>query len=149
MTDIAPGVTHVLETSLYVGDLERSHAFYQGLFGFTEFLRDERMCALGVPSHQVLLLFRRGASTQPSPTPGGLIPPHDGHGTQHLAYAIAERDLAVWERRLAEHGIALESRVSWPTGSVSLYFRDPDQHSLELATPGLWPNYSNGRRADD
>ena len=38
-------------------------------------------------------------------------------------------------------GIAIESRVTWERGGVSLYFRDPDGRSVELATPGLWPSY--------
>ena len=29
----------------------------------------------------------------------------------------------------------------WPRGGESVYFRDPDGHLLELATPGLWPGY--------
>ncbi|HET9019601.1 MAG TPA: VOC family protein [Acetobacteraceae bacterium] len=142
MTSEAPRVTHVLETSLYVTDLDRAQAFYQRLFGFPPFLRDGRMCALGVPGSQVLLLFRREGSVAPSPAPdGGFIPAHDGRGTLHLCFAIPEEDLAGWERRLAAQDIAVESRVAWPGGSVSLYFRDPDGHSLEVATPLLWPNY--------
>jgi catechol 2,3-dioxygenase-like lactoylglutathione lyase family enzyme len=141
MTATAPRVTHVLETALYVADLERSRTFYQGLFGFAVFLQDERMCALEVPGRQVLLLFRQGASLQPSPTPGGLIPPHDGHGTLHLAFAAEAAELPAWERRLAGHGVDVESRVTWSAGGTSLYFRDPDNHSIEIATPGLWPNY--------
>jgi catechol 2,3-dioxygenase-like lactoylglutathione lyase family enzyme len=141
MTTTLPGVTHVLETSLYVADLDRAQDFYQRLFGFEVFLRDERMCALGVPGQQVLLLFRHGASTQPSHTPFGEVPPHDGHGTLHLCFAIAERELAAWSERLAAFAIAVESRLRWPAGGTSLYFRDADGHSLELATPGLWPNY--------
>jgi len=137
----SPSVTHVLEVSLYVADLDRAQHFYQHLFGFAPYLRDERMCALGVPGRQVLLLFRRGASTQPSRTPFGEIPPHDGHGTLHLCFAITEAELPAWSDRLAAFAIAVESRLRWPAGGTSLYFRDPDGHSLELATPGLWPNY--------
>ena len=44
-------------------------------------------------------------------------------------------------RHLAACGIAVESRVVQTHGGTSLYFRDPDGHSLEVATPGLWPNY--------
>ena len=142
MSRTAPRVTRVLETSLYVADLDRSATFYRRLFGLPEFMRDGRMCALGVPGAQVLLLFRRGGSTGPSVTPGGTIPPHDGHGTLHLCFAIPAEDLEGWQERLTDQGIAVESRVIWADGrSVSLYFRDPDGHSLELATPGLWPNY--------
>jgi catechol 2,3-dioxygenase-like lactoylglutathione lyase family enzyme len=38
----------------------------------------------------------------------------------------------------------LESRlhlVALHRGGTSLYFRDPDGHLLELATPGLWTIY--------
>ncbi|MFN0129142.1 MAG: hypothetical protein ACKV19_20930 [Verrucomicrobiales bacterium] len=34
--------------------------------------------------------------------------------------------------------IPVESRIRWPGGATSLYFRDPDGHAVELATPGLW-----------
>jgi catechol 2,3-dioxygenase-like lactoylglutathione lyase family enzyme len=141
MTTPGPAVTHVLETSLYVADLDRSQRFYQRLFGFECFLRDARMCALGIPNRQVLLLFVHGGSTEPSQMPTGTVPAHDGRGQLHLCFGIAESELGVWETRLAACEVPIESRVQWPRGGVSLYFRDPDGHSLELATPGLWPNY--------
>ena len=136
-----PRISRILETSLYVADLGRSKRFYQDVFGFDTFLDDHRMVGMGVPGEGVLLLFRIGGSTEPSPTPGGVIPPHDGRGTQHLCFAIPLASLDEWVRHLEECGIALESRVEWPHGGTSLYFRDPDDHSLEVATPGLWPNY--------
>jgi catechol 2,3-dioxygenase-like lactoylglutathione lyase family enzyme len=136
-----PRVSHALETALYVADLDRSQRFFERLFGFELFVRDGRMCALGVPGSQVLLLFRRGGSVEPSPTPGGTIPPHDGAGALHLCFAIPRGELDAWERHLAAEGVAVESRVNWARGGVSLYFRDPDGHSLEVATPGLWPSY--------
>ena len=78
---MAPRVGGVLETALYVEDPDRSSAFYERVFGFEPFLREERMAGLGVPGGQVLLLFRRGGSAQSSATPGGLIPAHDGGGS--------------------------------------------------------------------
>ncbi len=136
-----PRLSHLLESALYVDDLDRSEAFYARVLGLPRFLRDERMCGLGVPGSIVLLLFRRGASTEPTKTPTGDIPPHDAHGRQHLCFAMPWGELAAWEAQLAAHAIALESRVTWPRGGTSLYFRDPDGHSLEIATPGLWPNW--------
>ena len=134
-------VRGVLETSLYVDDLERSAQFYQRLFGFERLVTDERLYALSVSGKQVLLLFRKGGSTQPSETPGGRIPRHDGSGEIHVAFAIAPEDLPRWEQRLADNAIIVESKVVWSRGGSSLYFRDPDNHSIELAATGTWPIY--------
>ena len=73
--------------------------------------------------------------------PGGTIPPHDGHGPVHMAFSIAAAELSEWEARLAGAGMAIEGRTKWPRGGESIYFRDPDGHLLELATPGLWAGY--------
>jgi catechol 2,3-dioxygenase-like lactoylglutathione lyase family enzyme len=141
MTTTVPRVSGVLETSLYVDDLDRAAVFYQRLFGFERFVHDGRMCALGVPGSQVLLLFKRGSTNAPAPAPGGsTIPPHHGDGPLHLCFAIPFGELAAWEGHLASQRITIESRVKWPRGGTSLYFRDPDNNSIEVATPGLWPN---------
>jgi len=137
----APRVSHILETSLYVSDLDRSAAFYSRILGCELFLRDHRMCALGLPGGGTLLLFLHGGSATPSETPAGTIPAHDGAGTLHVAFAIPMGELAAWETHLAAHDVPIESRITWPRGGTSLYFRDPDGHSVEVATPGLWPNF--------
>ncbi|MBI3861204.1 MAG: VOC family protein [Planctomycetia bacterium] len=134
-------VTGILETALHVENLERAIAFYLRLFGFAVMARDQRFCAFNVAGRDVLLLFKRGESTRPMPVPGGIIPPHDGQGRMHIAFSIPSAELADWERRLADQQIPVESTVDWPGGGKSVYFRDPDQHLLELATPGIWPNY--------
>jgi len=69
------------------------------------------------------------------------VPAHDAGGPGHLAFAIDAADIPEWETRLAELGVAIESRVTWERGGFSLYFRDPDNRSVELASPGIWPNY--------
>jgi catechol 2,3-dioxygenase-like lactoylglutathione lyase family enzyme len=37
--------------------------------------------------------------------------------------------------------VSIEGEMKWPRGGTSLYFRDPDGHLVELATPGLWSIY--------
>jgi catechol 2,3-dioxygenase-like lactoylglutathione lyase family enzyme len=59
----------------------------------------------------------------------------------HVAFGIASAELAAWEARLRARHIAIEGRTDWPRGGHSIYFRDPDGHLLELATPGLWEIY--------
>jgi catechol 2,3-dioxygenase-like lactoylglutathione lyase family enzyme len=136
-----PDLLGVLETSLYVDAFERACPFYEQVLGLNSIYRDARLCAYDVGGRGVLLLFLRGHSLEPSHLPGGTVPPHDGHGPLHMAFSIAADALAAWEGRLAEAGVAIESRVKWPRGGESIYFRDPDGHVLELATPGLWPGY--------
>jgi catechol 2,3-dioxygenase-like lactoylglutathione lyase family enzyme len=128
----------IAETALYVDDLARAVDFYTGLFGCAVLRRDERFCALRIADEEVLLLFRRGGSLEPSHSPGGLIPAHDGAGPLHVCFGINKDELEPWAEKLRENGIEIESRVVWPTGAISLYFRDPDQHAVELATPGIW-----------
>jgi catechol 2,3-dioxygenase-like lactoylglutathione lyase family enzyme len=136
-----PMITHLLETSLYVSDLSKSKAFYQRVFGFPALYEDHRMCALKIPTSAVLLLFEQDGSLQPSHVPGGIIPPHGGVGALHLCFAIPLASLDDWTAHLQEQSVELESRVRQTFGGISLYFRDPDGHSVEVATPGLWANY--------
>jgi catechol 2,3-dioxygenase-like lactoylglutathione lyase family enzyme len=136
-----PALNGVLETSLYVDDFERARAFYERVFELPVLHSDWRMCVYDVGRRGVLLLFHRGESLRPIETPGGVIPPHDGQGPYHIAFSIAAADLAMWEARLGEFGVAIEGRTTWPRGGISLFFRDPDGHLLELATPGLWKGY--------
>jgi catechol 2,3-dioxygenase-like lactoylglutathione lyase family enzyme len=134
-------VSHVVETSLYVAELAAARGFYVRVLDFAVIFEDERMCALAVPGRCVLLLFRHGGSVVASETPSGTIPPHDGAGALHVCFGIPAAALEDWAARLEREGVAVESRVKWPAGGVSLYFRDVDGHSVELATPGLWPAY--------
>jgi len=131
----------LLETALYVDDVARASAFYRSLFGFEAMLEDQRFCALSVAGKQVLLLFKKGSSTSVTVVPGGNIPPHDGAGELHLAFAIPADALPGWEARLAAKDIAIESRVAWERGGHSVYFRDPDRNLVELVTPGCWAIY--------
>jgi catechol 2,3-dioxygenase-like lactoylglutathione lyase family enzyme len=142
----APKLHGVLETCLYVDNLQESCAFYENLFGFHRMESDDHFCVYDAGRHSVLILFLRGATRKPIAVSGGVIPPHDGNGPAHIAFRIAAEDVAAWEDRLHEAGIALESRVHWHGSSQSLYFRDPDYHLIELATPGLWPNDPNPAR---
>ena len=84
MPEVGPPVGGVLETALYVEDLTRSREFYQRVFGFATLFADERLCALNVADRQVLLLFKRGTSTQSMPTSGGTILPSKITGFPNL-----------------------------------------------------------------
>lgn len=137
-----PPVRRVLETALYVDDLERARSFYETVMGLEAMVSDARLVALDAGGGSVLLLFRRGASAEGSGDGDqGAVPGHDGRGPVHFAFAVDAAALDAWRAHLQELGIAVESERSWPRGGTSLYFRDPDRHLVELATPGIWTVY--------
>ncbi len=130
-----PNTEGILESSLYVTDVTDSAQYYEKIFGF-QVISDfgERGCAIKAGTRQVLLLFKKGGSRD-------MLSAHDGDGELHIAFAIAAADLAKWEAWLAENGIAVEEKRMWELGGCSLYFRGPDWHLIEVATPGVWSIY--------
>src|SRR5262245_58222333 len=130
-----PPINGVLETSLYVDDPERSAKFYHDIFGFNAFVSGDRLIAMQIIDKQILLLFKKGLSAK--------LPkvPHDGIGQLHLAFSIDRSELDAWEQWLIDRNVPIEERKTWELGGFSLYFRDPDGHLLELATPGVWTVY--------
>jgi catechol 2,3-dioxygenase-like lactoylglutathione lyase family enzyme len=136
-----PKVDFILETVLYVAELPRAATFYEDVMQFPCLFSDDRMRTHDVAGRGTLLLFLAGGTPDPVKTPFGTIPAHDAAGRQHIAFSVSRDALDAWRAHLARHDVAVESQVDWPRGGISLYFRDPDGHLLELATPGLWPGY--------
>jgi len=131
----------ILETCIHTEDMARARAFYEGVLGLEPIYSDDRLSAYAVAGRDVLLVFRKGATGQTVTLPSGTIPGHGGDGALHVAFAIAKDELDRWERHLASRGVSIEGRNEWDRGGRSIYFRDPDGHLLELATPGLWSVY--------
>lgn len=135
-----PAIRGIVETCINVADMSRARAFYESVLGFEAMVHDERFCAFRV-GVDVLLLFTQGTSDRPVATTGGVIPPHDTVGAGHFAFAVSKDELTTWRVVLADQGIKVESEVQWERGGQSIYFRDPDNNLVELASPGVWPNY--------
>ena len=140
-----PSVTGIVEAALHVREVARSMAFYQDLFFFEPELNNDAIGVLRIPNRQALILFPRVENPQPVVNPviadEGTIPPHGASGRMHVAFSISPEQLEPWRARLAERGIPVEGTVRWKRGGTSLYFRDPDDHLVELITPGLWSFY--------
>jgi catechol 2,3-dioxygenase-like lactoylglutathione lyase family enzyme len=134
-TGPVPPLNGLLEVAIYVDDMARSAAFYQRVLGFDVIGEYDRLWALAAGPKQVLLICKRGASLHVS------LGPHDAQGQQHIAFAIAEESLDAWRETLNAQQVAIEHVHDWPRGGRSLYFRDPDGHLVELASPGVWSIY--------
>ena len=133
-----PKLQAVLETSLYVDDLDRALAFYANVLGLRPipdaYFAGGRGAALQVGSGpSVLLLFRADLTQR-----GENFVPHGTTGAGHVAFRIEAHELPDWRRRLEENHVAIEKEKTFGDNSPSIYFRDPSGNSLELAVPGIW-----------
>lgn len=123
----------IKETCLYVTDLARSRQFYEGKLGLP---------VIGeVPGRHIF--FRAGSSVLLCFLPevsqkGGTLPPHYGAGQLHLAFEVNRENYPAWKEKLEKVGIAIEQEYDWGQGFLSFYFRDPDQHLLEVVMEGMW-----------
>ena len=141
LEDFMPKLDGILETAIHTEDMVRARAFYEDVLGLEPIYSDNRLSAYAVAGRDVLLVFRKGTTRQTAVLPSGTIPGHGGDGVLHVAFAIGKDELDRWEAHLDSRGVAIEGRNDWERGGRSIYFRDPDGHLLELATPGLWSIY--------
>lgn len=136
-----PPLQGILETAVYVDDLEKAHAFYAGVVGLERMLETDRLYAYDTGPGETLLVFARGQTAEDTKTDGGVIPGHHSEGPGHFAFRIAADQLGPWRSHLAACGVALRSEVTWPAGGTSLYVDDPDGNVVEFAAPPLWANF--------
>jgi catechol 2,3-dioxygenase-like lactoylglutathione lyase family enzyme len=127
----------ILETALYVTDVDAAARFYGDVLGLECILRagDESVffrCGSGV-----LILFDAEKLTE-RPAGGLPIPAHGASGPGHVCFRATRDEIAGWKSHLEARGIDIESEFDWPSGAHSLYFRDPSGNSVELAEPKLW-----------
>ena len=126
-------IDRVLETVLYVDDLDAAERFYGEVLGLELDSRQDGVFVFFCCGAGMLLLFEPGAAAG-----GRKVPAHGAKGPGHACFAVAEDALDAWQKHLVAAGVAIEQEVSWPRGGRSFYFRDPAGNSLELATPRIW-----------
>lgn len=133
------GFQGVLETSLYVDDLEAAERFYSGVLGLPKIFSVPARQLVFRCNEGVLLIFNSEHTQRERVViNGGSIPMHGTRGAGHMAFRVAKTELDAWRQYFGACGVAIESDVSWPNGAHSIYFRDPAGNSLELATPDMW-----------
>jgi catechol 2,3-dioxygenase-like lactoylglutathione lyase family enzyme len=124
----------VIETAIYVDDLQAAEVFYGTVLGFPVMGQEPgRHVFFRVGDSNVLLAFLAATTLK-----GDRLPPHGSTGPGHFALGIDAGAVGPWRKLLQGHGVAIEQEVEWPRGGKSLYFRDPAGNSVELVTPGVW-----------
>ena len=124
----------VIETAIYVDDLDNAETFYRTILGLPVIARETgRHVFFQVGEASVLLAFIADATLK-----GDHLPAHGAKGPGHFALGIEADTLDAWRKKIQESGMAIEQEVEWPRGGRSIYFRDPAGNSVELITPGVW-----------
>jgi catechol 2,3-dioxygenase-like lactoylglutathione lyase family enzyme len=124
----------VIETAIYVDDLQATETFYRTVLGLPVIGREaNRHVFFQVGEHGVLLAFRADTTL-----PGDTLPSHGATGPGHFALGIEAESYDAWRQLLQSHGIGIEKEMDWPRGGRSMYFRDAAGNLVELVTPGIW-----------
>jgi catechol 2,3-dioxygenase-like lactoylglutathione lyase family enzyme len=123
----------IKETCLYVTNLEQSKAFYHGKLGLPIISEVPGRHLFLRAGSSVLLCFIAESSSQSTE-----VPPHFGSGQLHLAFETSPEEYLKWKEKVQAQQILIEHEHNWGNGYLSFYFRDPDQHCLEIVMTGMW-----------
>jgi len=123
----------IKESALYVQDLDITERFYAHIMQLPVISKVAHAHVFFRAGNSILLCFIAEHSKKKT-----AIPPHFGEGNLHFALECKEGDYAAWKQLIEKNGILIEKEVVWPTQKKSFYFRDPDNHSVEIAEKGIW-----------
>lgn len=123
----------IKETCLYVKDLDASEAFYHGKIGLPIISKVAGRHLFLQAGDSVLLCFIAEITRREK-----RLAPHFGEGQLHFAFETSVEQYPLWKAKIQEQGIEIEKEVEWDPGVYSFYFRDPDQHCVEIIMPAVW-----------
>jgi len=128
----------ILESGLYVDDLDAAERFYRDVLGLEVILKAEGRHVFFRCGQGVLLLFNPDATSTPYENVKLPVPPHGARGPGHLCFAASAEEIKRWHTELEAKGIVIEADFEWPAGGRSIYIRDPAGNSIEFAEPRIW-----------
>ena len=128
----------VLESALYVTDLDAAEVFYRDVLGLEPAGKVENRHAFFRCGQSIVLLFNAQATEIPSKNPALPVPVHGATGEGHLCFRAGADELGAWVQHLSAKGIEIEADFIWPKGGRSIYVRDPSGNSIEFAEARIW-----------
>ncbi len=126
-------ILQIKETCLYVKDLKATRQFYAGKLGLEIIGEVADRHVFFRAGNSVLLCFLPEASKSSKH-----LPPHFGSGNLHLAFEVAPDRYEDQKVIIKALGIEIEYEQDWGDDFKSFYFRDPDNHLLEIIMAGTW-----------
>ncbi|TIM26286.1 MAG: glyoxalase/bleomycin resistance/extradiol dioxygenase family protein [Mesorhizobium sp.] len=129
----------ILESALYVTDLDAAEKFYTDVLGLDLLGKVDGRHLFFRCGDGVLLIFNAEATkVPPAPDARLKVPSHGTVGDGHLCFAASADEIVRWKAHLERKKIAIESEFEWPQGGRSIYIRDPSGNSIEFAEPRIW-----------
>ncbi len=131
-----PAFEQVIETGIYVDDLEAAERFYCGVLRLRRIGGQVgRDLFLGV-GRNVLLVFYA-----PETRCGKTLPSHGAQGSSHFALQVENvAALEQWKEHLLANDIPVEKEMDRGKPDLrSIYFRDPAGNLVEIIVRGVWP----------
>ena len=129
----------VLETCLYVSDLDAARKFYGETLGLPIVAHAPERHVFFRCGEGMLLVFDPAQTATSAGQVGGVpVPPHGASGAGHVCFRIDADALPSWRERLVTAGVEIEAQIEWPRGGASIYVRDPGGNSVELAPARIW-----------
>src|SRR5438045_3884012 len=92
----------IVETAVYVDDLDAAEAFYRGVLGLEVIGREAGRHVFFRVGNGVLLAFNPDATLR-----GDMLPPHGTRGPGHFALGVRAESLHEWRGRLEGHVIVI------------------------------------------
>ncbi len=134
---VPPKITGLVETSLYVSDLERSARFYSEVLGLEVESRLKGRHVFLIAGQSMLLLFDPKYLKREREEEGEkALPQVYELGMTHIAFEIDPKNCDEWKGTLSKNGVTIVAEKTWEKGNRSIYFRDPDGNVVELIEPG-------------
>lgn len=139
MRDLPMTPSGILESALYVTNLDAAERFYAEVLGLERIAKVDGRHVFFRCGDGVLLLFDAKATIErPAPDARLPVPPHGTQGPGHLCFRAVGEEISQWRVHLQARGVEIEADFTWPGGGRSVYFRDPAGNSLEFASPTIW-----------
>lgn len=128
----------ILETAIYVDDIDAAEAFYTEVFGLETVTKlDGKFVFLRCGQGMLLIFNPKESST---PNANNPIPRHGTTGAGHFCFSAKDaEEVGKWRDHFVSLGIEIERYHIWDgSGAHSVYIRDPGNNSVEVGELKIW-----------